>query len=65
MRARLRMSQEGADLIRRFRRQDVLELAGLLFNLTLAVHREAVGKQPLCQPVPPNNAASTQAPPRR
>ena len=44
MRAAFGMSKEGADFIRRFWREDVLELAGLLLDLGLAVHGEAVGK---------------------
>ena len=44
MRARARMSEERADLVRRFRRENVFELARLLFDLGLAVHRQTIGK---------------------
>jgi len=47
MRARLRMAQERADLIRRFGREDVLELAGLLLDFGLAVHGERIGEEAL------------------
>ena len=39
------MAQEGADLVGGFGRQDVLELAGLLFDFGFAVHGETVGEQ--------------------
>ena len=51
------MSEEGADLVSRFGREDVLELAGLLLDLGFAVHRQAVGKQSLGQAVPADDAA--------
>jgi hypothetical protein len=41
------MSQKRADLIGSFRREDVLELAGLLLDFGFAVHGEAVGKKAL------------------
>src|ERR1041385_5912086 len=50
VRAAARMSQKCADLIGRFRRQDVLELASLLLDLGLAVHGQAISKEPLGQP---------------
>src|ERR1700677_2379772 len=40
-----RMSEECADLVGRFRRKDVLELAGLLLDLRFAVHGQTVGKK--------------------
>src|SRR5438046_1398367 len=55
MRARLRMSKKGADLVRSLRRKDVLEFAGLLFNLALALQCETVRKQPLGKAVAPND----------
>src|SRR5277367_5975430 len=57
VRARLRMSQKRANLVGRFRRQNVFELAGLLLDLRFAVHRQTVGEKPLGQPVAPNNTA--------
>jgi hypothetical protein len=51
------MSEERADLIGRFRRQDVLKLAGLLLDFRFAVHRQTVGKEPLGQPMAADNAA--------
>jgi hypothetical protein len=38
------MSQKRADLIGRFRRQNVFELASLLLDLSLAVHGQTIGK---------------------
>ena len=61
MRACSRMSQERADLIRRFGRENVLELAGLLLDFRLAVHRQAVGEQALGQTVAANDAAGPLA----
>src|ERR1700687_569123 len=62
VRARARMPQECADLIGRFGRKNVLKLAGLLLDLRLAVHRQAVSKQPLGQPMPSDDAACSIAP---
>ena len=42
MGASSRMSQERADLVRGFGRENVFELAGLLFDLRLAIHGQAV-----------------------
>src|ERR1700722_330126 len=47
VRAGSRMAQECADLVGGFGREDVLELAGLLFDFGFAVHREAVSEQTL------------------
>jgi len=44
MRAGVGMPKERADFVGRFRRQYVLELACLLLDLRLAVHRQAVGE---------------------
>jgi len=57
MRASPRVPEKRADLIRRFRREDVLELACLLLDFGFAVHGQAVGKQALSQPVTADNAA--------
>ena len=54
MRASLWVSQECANLICSFRRKDVLELARLLLDLRLAIHRQAVGEQALGQSMPAN-----------
>ena len=58
MGARKRMIEKGADLVRRFRRENVLELASLLLDLGLAVHGKRVREQPLRQPMAPNNIRS-------
>src|SRR6266852_5973801 len=57
MRARTRMPKESTYLIGSFRRENMLELASLLFNFRLTVHSQAVGKQTLGQAMPPDNAA--------
>src|ERR1700756_4309130 len=57
-----RMAEERADLIGRFGRKNVLKLAGLLLDLRLAVHCQAVSKQALGQQMPPDNAARSIAP---
>ena len=44
MRACPRMAEECADLIGGFGRKNVLEFAGLLFNVGLAVHGETIGE---------------------
>src|SRR5207245_11392611 len=59
------MTQERADLVRGFGREDVLELARLLLDLRLAIQSQAVGKQPLRKPVPANDVGGTLAPTRR
>ena len=55
MRAGAGMAEEGADLVRRFGRQDVFELAGLLFDFGFAVQGQAIGEQALGQPVAAND----------
>lgn len=60
--ARLGMAEEGADLIGGFERQDVLELAGLLFDLRLAVESEAVGEQAFGQAMSADDVGGTLAP---
>ena len=47
MRTSFRMSQESTNLVGRFRREYVFELAGLLFNLGFVFEREAIGEQAL------------------
>ena len=59
------MSEERADLVGGFRREDVLELAGLLLDFGFAVHGEAVGEQALGQPVAANDAPGAAAASRR
>ena len=57
MRASARVAEEGAYLVGGFGREDVLELAGLLFDFGLAVHGEAVGEQSLSQAVAANDVS--------
>ena len=52
------MIEEGTDLIRRFRREYVLELASLLLDLGFAVHGKRISEQPLRQPMAPNDVRS-------
>src|SRR5438105_15559279 len=56
------MTQERADLVRGFGREDVLEFARLLLTLRLAMQSQAVGKQPLRKPVPANDVGGRLAP---
>lgn len=53
----LGMVQEGADLVGRFRREDVLKLAGLLLDLGFTVEGKAIGEQALCQPMTSNDVS--------
>src|SRR5882724_12370160 len=53
-----RMTQERTDFIRGFLRKNVFELAGLLGNLGLVLHVQAVGKESFGQPVPADNVSS-------
>lgn len=62
MRAGPWMPKERADFVGRLRRKNVLELTRLLLDFRLAVHRQTVGKEPLGQPVPPDNAPGALAP---
>ena len=55
MRTRFRVAQERADLIGGFGGQNVLELAGLLFDLGFTVHGQRVGKQALGEAVAAND----------
>ncbi len=50
------MSQEGADAVRRLRREDVLELAGLLLDDRFILNTQGLHKEPLSQPVAPDDA---------
>jgi hypothetical protein len=59
------MAEEGADLVGCLGRQDVFELAGLLLDLGLAVHGEAVGEEALGEAVTADNAAGALASPWR
>ena len=61
--AGLRMSQERAYLVRSFGRENVLKLAGLLFDFRLAIHGKAVSKQAFSQPVPANDICGLLATP--
>src|SRR2546421_7042766 len=58
-----RMSQEGADLLRRLGGENVLELARLLLDLSFVGDAEGLYEKPLRQPVPADHvfcaAAST------
>ena len=63
MRTSPRMPQKRADLVRSFRRENVLKLASLLLDFGFAVHRQTIGKQPLRQAVPPNDICRLLAPP--
>ena len=45
MRTSARVVEEGADFVGGFGGQNVLELAGLLFDFGLAVHGERVGEE--------------------
>ena len=58
------MPKERADFIGSLVRQDVLELAGLLLDLRLAVERKAVGEQALRQPMAADNVRGALAPTR-
>ena len=49
------MPQERADLVGGFRRKNMLELAGLLLNLGLAVQRQAISKKPLGETMAANH----------
>ena len=51
------MAQEGADLVGCSGREDVLELAGLLFDHRFAVNSQTVGEEALGEAMTANNAA--------
>jgi hypothetical protein len=51
------MAEEGANLVGRFGREDVLELAGLLLDFSFAVHGETVRKQAFGETVSADDAA--------
>src|SRR5208283_1233667 len=64
MRAGPRMPQKSTNLVRSFRRKNVLKLASLLLDFRFAVHGQAVGKQPLRQQMAANDAARPFVAPR-
>src|SRR3984957_431338 len=49
------MSEEAADLVGGFRRQDVFELAGLLLDFGLAIQGQAVSEETFGQTMPAND----------
>src|SRR5947207_7900636 len=53
--ASLGMSQECANLVCGFGREDVLELAGLLLDLRFTFEGQTVGKQPFREPMASND----------
>jgi hypothetical protein len=55
------MAEEGADFVGCLGGEDVLELAGLLLDLGLAVHGETVGEKALSEAVTANDAAGALA----
>jgi hypothetical protein len=55
MRASQGMVEEGADLVGRFGRKYVLELAGLLLDFGFAVHGERIGEKALGQTMTAND----------
>lgn len=55
MRTGARVSKEGTDLIGGLRRENVLEFASLLLDFGFAIQRQAVGEEPLGQPMPAND----------
>ena len=59
------MPREGADLIGRFGREDVFELAGLLLDFGLAVHGQAVGEEPFGQAMAADDVGGALASARR
>src|SRR5271165_7109434 len=61
VRAGARVSEERTDLVSRFSREDMFELAGLLLDFRFAVHRKTVGKQALSQAVTADDAAGAFA----
>src|SRR5690242_2563650 len=65
MRTSLGMSKKRADLVCRFRRQVVLELASLLLDFCLAVHRERIRKKTFGQSVAANDVRRPLPPSRR
>ena len=55
------MAEEGADFVGGFGGENVLELAGLLFDFGFAVHGEAVGEQALGEAVAADDAGGALA----
>src|SRR5271156_1022195 len=58
-------SEKRADLVRRFGREDVFELAGLLLDFGFAVHGQAIGEEALREAVRADDAAGTFSARRR
>src|SRR5579864_2230940 len=56
VRAGPRVTEEGADFICCLGRKNMLELAGLLLDLRLAVHRKTVGEESVLQTMAPDAA---------
>jgi len=50
--------EECADLVSSLGRQDVFELAGLLFDFGFAVHGEGIGEETFGKPVPADDVGS-------
>src|SRR5579862_4688148 len=65
MRTSPRMSQEPANLVRRFWRQNMFELARLLLDFRLAIECQTVRKQSLGQSMSPNDIRRSLPSPRR
>jgi hypothetical protein len=65
MRASLGMTEESADFVGRFGRQNMFKLASLLFDFRFTVKGEAVCKQALSQPVTANDIGRALAAARR
>src|ERR1700733_13546256 len=61
MRTRLRMPQEGANLICRLSRQDVLKLTCLLLDFGFTVHGKRVREEPLREPMSANDIRGSLA----
>ena len=59
------MPKKRTDLVGRFGREYVFELASLLLDFGFAIHCQAVGKQSLGQAMAANDATGTLAPARR
>ena len=55
------MSQERADTLRCFRRENVLELAGFFRDFFFIVHVKGLGKEPLGQTVAADDVFSALA----
>ena len=65
MRASARVAEKRTDFVCSFRRKNVLELAGLLFDFRLAVHGQSVGKKTLGKAVAADDVGSALSSARR